>query len=349
MQRIEILKRVAQGARLYLSCTPWGAPVQGALLRDEHAPNGHRLIPGTQVSRLLQSGLLRRGLPNPSGESDLRLTESGYVAAYGRRAAAAMMSAATGTTGGPVFQPAPALQQEQLASAEMPRYSFAFQPIVDAARGAVVGYEAFVRGDRDESAAPILRAVPSGSIHEFDDACRATAMRVAARLGIRLRLHINCFVSELAQAQASLERTVATARTLGYDDGRLVLEIKADEMVERPEVYARRMMPLRALGLGVALSEIGAGLAGANLLAALRPDFVKLSRKTVRGVSTDARLQRFVSQMVQSCGDLDIGIIAECVETTEQYRCLRSAGIEQFQGNLFAPPAFEAAPPALLP
>ncbi|AOY93933.1 hypothetical protein BKK79_02660 [Cupriavidus sp. USMAA2-4] len=231
----------------------------------------------------------------------------------------------------------------------MPDYSFAFQPIVDVERGAVVAYEAFARRRGDRSSAHLMRALPTDAIHRFDDECRVAAMTVAERLGIRHRLHVNCFLPEQAETQLSLEQTAAAALRLGYQRGRLVLENKADEIIDRPEAYAARMQPLRDQGLKLALSEIGASSAGLNLVAAIRPDIVKLSRKTVHGVGKDGRQQRFVPQAVQLCRNLGIAVIAECVETLEQYRWLRNAGVHLFQGNLFAAPAFEAAPPARLP
>ncbi len=351
MQRIELLKRVAHGARLYLSLTPWGAPVQGALLQDECAPNGHRLIPGTQVERLLRAGLLRRrGVANPNGETDLDLTPAGYVTAFGRRLAASMLREANGGDGDSQAPPAtPASLPGDTDGRALPGYSFAFQPIVDVRHRCVVAYEAFVRGRRDGNAAPILRAVPPNEIHRFDDECRTAAMRTAARLRIGQRLHINSFVSEDADAQAALARTLSTAQALGFDGGRLVLESKVDEIVERPEAYARRMQPLRELGMGLALSEIGGGLAGANLVAAIRPDYVKLGRRTALGTHVDARLRELVPKLVQTCRTLGVGVIAEAVETVDEYHWLRNAGVEQFQGNLFAPPTFEAVPPAQLP
>jgi EAL domain-containing protein (putative c-di-GMP-specific phosphodiesterase class I) len=47
---------------------------------------------------------------------------------------------------------------------------------------------------------------------------------------------------------------------------------------------------------------------------------------------------------MQVCNELSIKIIAECVETREEYLWLKNAGITLFQGYYFARPGFECLP-----
>ena len=63
-------------------------------------------------------------------------------------------------------------------------FSMAFQPIVNVATGTVFAHEALVRGPDGESAASVLGQVTDANRYRFDQACRTTAIRLAAGLGM---------------------------------------------------------------------------------------------------------------------------------------------------------------------
>jgi EAL domain-containing protein (putative c-di-GMP-specific phosphodiesterase class I) len=99
----------------------------------------------------------------------------------------------------------------------------------------------------------------------------------------------------------------------------------------------------------VAIDDFGAGYSGLNLLADFQPDQIKLDMKLVRGIERHGPRQAIVRAIDQACQDLGIDVIAEGVETVEEYAWLANQGIKLFQGYLFAKPAFESFPPVHYP
>jgi len=89
-----------------------------------------------------------------------------------------------------------------------------------------------------------------------------------------------------------------------------------------------------------AIDDFGAGHAGLNLLAEFQPDLLKLDLRLVRNIERNGPKQAIVRGIRRTCTDLGIEIIAEGVESKDEYRWFRDEGVKLFQGYLFARPAF---------
>jgi EAL domain-containing protein (putative c-di-GMP-specific phosphodiesterase class I) len=236
----------------------------------------------------------------------------------------------------------------RVASAR-PEFTFAFQPIIDASKRQLVGYEALVRGPQQEHAADVLQRVPLGEIAAFDEDARRMAIGLAARLGLATNIHLNAVLLGRADAPETIDSTLETAARCGISADRLVLEIKQEATVTDPSALASRLREYRRKGLRISIDDFGSGHAGLALLDHYQPDMISLSMWLVRGIETHGPRQAILRGLVQTCRDLGIDIIAKGVETTEEYHWLRDEGIERFQGFLFAKPGFESLPKPLLP
>jgi blue light- and temperature-responsive anti-repressor len=71
--------------------------------------------------------------------------------------------------------------------------------------------------------------------------------------------------------------------------------------------------------------------------------------KLIRGMESNGPRQSIVQAIDRMCFDLGIDVIAEGVETEDEYGWLSSQGIHLFQGYLFAEPGFENLPPVHYP
>lgn len=228
-------------------------------------------------------------------------------------------------------------------------FSFAFQPIVHAPSGAVVAYEALVRGANNESAAHVLRHVQPRRRHCFDERSRGVAIELAARLGLACALHVNLLPRSLGARCARPGPTLEAAARAGIAPHRLVLEIVESEAIRDHARFRRAVDAFRAAGLRVAIDDFGAGYAGLTLLAELQPDIIKLDMELVRGIDRLGPRQAIVRGIARTCLDLGIDLVAEGVESPGEFAWCRAEGLELFQGNLFAEPEFESLPPAHLP
>ena len=227
--------------------------------------------------------------------------------------------------------------------------SYAYQPIVDIVSRQPYAYEALLRGARNEPAGVVLGALDEATIEAIDTHARPRAIALAAKLGLNTRLHLNFQPRSLASSSAVIGATLAVAARHGFDNEQMVLEVTETQVIDDQRRFADAINEFRAEGVLVAIDDFGAGYSGLNLLANFQPDLVKLDMELVRGIAHHGPRQAIVRAIHQVCNDLGIDVIAEGVETVEEYYWFEDEGVTLFQGYLFARPAFEALPPLSFP
>jgi len=225
----------------------------------------------------------------------------------------------------------------------------AFQPIVNAVEHSVYGYEALVRGVRGEPAPSILALVNEANKYGFDQACRVTAIRNASHLGLTSRLHINFLPNAVFPTPAHIQMTLDTAEACGVPCTSITFEIVEGEMIQDIKRVQDMFAQYAALGFLTALDDFGKGYSGLSLLSEIQPDIVKLDMNLIKGIDGDRVRQSIVRGFASVCNELQILIVAEGVETTDESLRLLDEGIPVQQGYLFARPGFEALPLPVFP
>jgi EAL domain-containing protein (putative c-di-GMP-specific phosphodiesterase class I) len=228
----------------------------------------------------------------------------------------------------------------------------AFQPIVDVEAGRIFAYEALVRGPRGESARSILDQINEANRYAFDQSCRVKAISLAAQLGFArtgARLSINFMPGAVYSAAACIQLTLKTAQIFKLPLDRLIFEITEAERVQDRQHLRNIVEEYRRFGFKLALDDFGAGFSGMNLLAEVPTDIIKLDMDLTRNLSQRPAALAIVKCMVGLATTLGSELVAEGVETVEEYHAIRSCGIRLMQGYLLARPAFEALQSFMLP
>jgi EAL domain-containing protein (putative c-di-GMP-specific phosphodiesterase class I) len=240
------------------------------------------------------------------------------------------------------------LSIQSLASAD-PKFSFAFQPIVDANTRQVLSYEALIRGPDNKPAHQILAQVSPDRMFAFDQRARVAAIDLAMRLRLNCDLNLNFLPRSVDSSPESILTTLEAADRANLPIKRIVLEVVEGEIIHDHSRFNMLINNYRGLGLKVAIDDFGSGYSGLNLLADFQPDQVKLDMQLIRGIERHGPRQSIVRAIHGICIELGIDVIAEGVETKEEYGWLTSQGLHLFQGYLFAKPAFEHFPPVHYP
>jgi blue light- and temperature-responsive anti-repressor len=230
-----------------------------------------------------------------------------------------------------------------------PAFSYAFQPIVDTVAREVFSYEALIRGPANEAAFRVLELVPDDLKHQFDQDCRIQAITLAAQLGLKCNLNLNFLPRSLELCADAIGSTCKAAVDSFLPLERIILEVTEGEVINDHSHFAALLNEYRGMGIKLAIDDFGAGYSGLNLLAEFQPDHVKIDMHLVRGIEKHGPRQAIVRGIAQVCGDLGIDVIAEGVETLQEFRWFEDHGIRLFQGYLFAKPSFEELPPAIYP
>jgi PAS domain S-box-containing protein len=207
-----------------------------------------------------------------------------------------------------------------------------FQPIVDLATGATVGYEALTRfGDGSRPDEMFATALECGLGIKLETATLLVALEAARSLPPRTWLSLNVSPPLLAD--------VATlGATLGLRSRPLVLEITEHETIA---AYGPLRQAVLRLGPDVrlAVDDAGAGVANFNHLVELRPEFVKIDASLVRGVDTDLSRQAVVAGLLHFATAARCQVIAEGIETEAELAMVTELGATLGQGYLLGRPA----------
>jgi EAL domain-containing protein (putative c-di-GMP-specific phosphodiesterase class I)/CheY-like chemotaxis protein len=213
----------------------------------------------------------------------------------------------------------------------------AYQPIVVYPERRVFGYEALVRCTEPSIAHPGVlfdAAERLGKLHLLG---RAIRDRVAADMcdapdGALLFVNVHAGElrdPELASPQAKLSQMAS----------RVVLEITERSSLDQVPGAAARVAELRGLGFRIAVDDLGAGYAGLASFSQLDPEFVKLDMSLVRGVHLNPKKRSVVRALLSLCREeLDIAVISEGVEQSEERDTLQAVGGSLMQGYFFAKP-----------
>jgi len=231
-------------------------------------------------------------------------------------------------------------------------FSMAFQPIVDVRSGMVYAYEALARGPEGQPASFVLNQVNDGNRYAFDQSCRVKAITLASRLGLEATgamLSINFMPGAVYSPAACIQVTLKAARKVSFPLDRLIFEIVEAEKVRSSEHLMAIVNEYRSCGFKVAIDDFGAGWSGVNLLADVPADIVKLDMALTRNIDKRPRAMAIVDALVRLSDTLHIELVAEGLETVEEYRTLERIGVRLMQGYLFAKPAFEQLPAVTLP
>ncbi|MDP9083982.1 MAG: EAL domain-containing protein [Pseudomonadota bacterium] len=248
-----------------------------------------------------------------------------------------------------VSAPVAGQTQPTTSPSSAPAFSYAFQPIVDTVALKVISYEALIRGPGNVPAFRVLEQVPNDLKHQFDQDSRIQAIALAARIGLQCNLNLNFMPRSLELCADAIGSTCKAAADNFLPLERIVLEVIEGEVIHDHMHFAALLNEYRGMGVKLAIDDFGAGYSGLNLLAEFQPDHVKIDMNLVRGIEKHGPRQAIVRGIAQVCADLGIDVIAEGVETLQEFRWLEDNGIRFFQGYLFAKPAFEKFPPVFYP
>ena len=220
-----------------------------------------------------------------------------------------------------------------------------YQPIVDIVTGEPVAFEALLRadlaGERVMPADLFSAAEESGRIHVLDRIGRESALRGAGGwLGDR-SLFINFLPTSIYRPEVCLRTTMRAAQAAQIDPQRLVFEVVESHAVKDASHLLSILDFYRDRGCRVALDDVGAGYSSLNLMAAIRPDVVKIDKELVQGLP-DPASAAVVRAICSLAAELGAIVIAECVETAEQAAAARDLGATWAQGWYYGRPA---APP----
>ncbi|WP_116084163.1 EAL domain-containing protein [Tropicimonas sp. IMCC34011] len=231
----------------------------------------------------------------------------------------------------------------------------AYQPQLDLAEGRVTTVEALVRWKHPRlGLIPPQEFIPiaesTGLIHALSswvitEACRQ--IRIWRDAGLDVRVGVN--LSTIDARRDNLLTTLdAAMERHGISGSNLEVEITETLLLDPGDGAAKALFDgLRARGVHVAIDDFGTGYSALSYLKDLPCEKLKIDRVFIKDMS-DIKSRVLVEAIVGLGRNLGKIVVAEGVETPEQYHALKDVGCDMLQGFLFARPEPADRLPALL-
>ena len=118
----------------------------------------------------------------------------------------------------------------------------------------------------------------------------------------------------------------------------LVLELTERELIKPTDITRRLFDALHELGVMIAIDDFGTGHSSLTYLRNFNVDYLKIDQSFVAMIGVDALSRHILDSIIELSGKLDLGIVAEGVETIEQCEYLAAQGVDFLQGYLFGRP-----------
>ncbi|WP_309661545.1 EAL domain-containing protein [Sphingomonas sp.] len=224
------------------------------------------------------------------------------------------------------------------------RISLLYQPQIDPVSGAIVGVEALARWDGAVSPEALFaRAAAAGLSERLSRLIQRKALRTAATWEGALKdlhLSINLLPQDLARAGYD-QWLLAEIRDAGIDPRRITVEITESALLSDSDAIAARLAVLRSAGVRIAVDDFGTGYASLAYLTSLPLDILKIDRGLIADIVGGKRDRIVVKAMIALARELELKVVVEGVESTEQLVLLADWGCDLYQGFLGAGPLDE--------
>ena len=239
------------------------------------------------------------------------------------------------------------LESDLRQAIERNEFCVYYQPIVSLETGRLAGFEALVRWNHPRRGLvspadfiPVAEEtgliVPIGE-WVLNEACaRVRQWQIDSPSHRSLSLSVNLSARQVAQPDL-LNRIKEALENSKLNSHCLKLEITESVVMENAEAAAQMFKQLRSLGVQLSIDDFGTGYSSLSYLHRFPLNYLKIDRSFVSRLTTDNdnAIVRTISTLARNLG---MEVIAEGIETEEQFQQLKMLGCEYGQGYLFSRP-----------
>jgi EAL domain-containing protein (putative c-di-GMP-specific phosphodiesterase class I)/AmiR/NasT family two-component response regulator len=227
-----------------------------------------------------------------------------------------------------------------------------FQPKVSAADGGVEGFEALVRWESadhgmifpDTFIGVAERCGRIGALTERVTtlALQQSAAWALAGLGTKVSINLSAFMLVDLDLPDRMERE---AERVGINPRQIILEITESGLFQNTADTLDILTRLHMKGFPLSIDDFGTGYSSMDQLRHVPFAEMKIDRAFVRGVAETPKARIILESSARLGRGLKMRVVAEGVETQEDWDAVRAAGVDLVQGYFIAKPMAAAAIP----
>lgn len=225
------------------------------------------------------------------------------------------------------------------------QFRLEYQPIYDLKTGVITHAEALLRWHRASGevvmpSAFIEIAEESGLIVEIGNWVMKEVLMYLKSLGLDKTpsIAVNVSAAQFHSTDHSVVQWLDWMKEFGIPPSKIVLEITERMMLIQSQRVLRKISMLQEAGCQFSVDDFGTGYSSLASLKNFNFDFLKIDSHFVKTLAPDSLDASLVSAMVAMAKGLNLGSIAEGVETEQQAQMLREMGCSLAQGYLYSRP-----------
>ena len=146
------------------------------------------------------------------------------------------------------------------------------------------------------------------------------------------RIAINLSIHHLTQTSLA-KQLIEQVKEAGVNPKKLIIEFDENSLNRRSEFFLPTIKILKRAGITLVLDNFGSGLASLSYLYSYPFDYVKVDHYFVKSLPYSERNLKLIQSVLSISGHLKFKLIAEGIDTAEQYQALVNAGCELGQGK----------------
>lgn len=218
------------------------------------------------------------------------------------------------------------------------RLKFAFQPIVSFNDNKILAYEALLRGCTETGFDDIGhffdKMYDCNLLYYTDKKLRQKCVEQFSNIDMKddIKLFYNIDNRVLNMPDYVPGFTCEMLEKRNFSQKRFCFEISEKHPVTSGISTKKILRHYRNQGYGMAIDDYGAGYSGLKLLYHSEPDFIKIDRFFIENIDKDEKKKMFVTNIVSLAHLMDVKVIAEGIETEEEYKSCQYIECDYAQG-----------------
>lgn len=224
-----------------------------------------------------------------------------------------------------------------------------YQPIVDVKTKTIISAEALVRWKRSDGEIvspgefiPVFEKngyISKLDMYVWEEVCRFQSSRKKAGLSY---VPVSVNVSRIDFYSGTLEQDIQSLlEKYDLEPDCLKLEITESAYMDQPQELIGSIQKFQGKGFKVLMDDFGSGYSSLNMLKDLSADVLKIDMRFMDSVDTSERAANILYSVIQMAKAINMQVVAEGVETEEQYEMLLNMDCDSIQGYYFYRPLME--------
>ncbi len=224
---------------------------------------------------------------------------------------------------------------------------YAFQPIIHCHTGKIYAVEALLRNIENTEYLNTIQglfdiAFEEDILYEVDLILREKAIKKFSNIGLEnLRLFYNLDNRIVYNKTFAPGNTSKILKKYNLSKSTITFELsKKGSMIEQ-NALSTMLQAYKKSGYQIAIDDFGIGVSGLKLLYFSEANIIKLDRFFISGIDTDSKKKLFCSSIIEMAHIMGMKVVAEGVETHNEFFTCKDIGVDFIQGFLVQKPTLK--------